>query len=342
MRPTELPFLSDQQHALRRVLSDVFADVLPTTALPRWPAAFNRLWRALAEIGTFGLLVPEEDEGAGLGPEELVLLARELGRAAGPTSVFETILAADVVSRVGEVGQREAWKDDLVAGTVRAGLAVTGSPFPSDSRGLGAILVQRGSDLYIAPANRCGLVPQPSTDGNRDLASVQYTPEPSDWLTGDPAVLKRLADLGALSAAGVLVGVSHRMLDDAASYACERRQFDRPIGTFQAVQHRLARTAVGVESASIAVHRAAHDLVRGDDRDGVVVARAHAGEVARRTSIDALQVFGGVGFTEDHHIHHWVKRAKVLHTWFGTLEHNRERAFVAASARCDELAGSVR
>lgn len=134
---------------------------------------------------------------------------------------------------------------------------------------------------------------------------------------------------GAVLTAAFCVGMSQRLVDASVVYAAERRQFDRPIGGFQAIKHLLADMAVRSEVARAAVYSAGAHL----DADGmaglarsVSVAKALAGEAAIRNGKDATQVHGGMGFTWEVDVHLYLKRAWVLDTQFGGAEHHFDLA----------------
>jgi alkylation response protein AidB-like acyl-CoA dehydrogenase len=128
---------------------------------------------------------------------------------------------------------------------------------------------------------------------------------------------------GAVLTAALCLGLAQRMVDASVAYALERVQFDRPIGSFQAIKHLLADMAVRTEVARAAVYHAAAHLdapdLAGLDRS-VSVAKAQAGEAAIRNGKDATQVHGGMGYTWEVDVHLYLKRAWVLDTHFGSAE----------------------
>jgi alkylation response protein AidB-like acyl-CoA dehydrogenase len=118
-------------------------------------------------------------------------------------------------------------------------------------------------------------------------------------------------DRAALAASAELLGLAHAMLDVAVAYAKDRRQFGRPIGSFQAVQHHLVDAVLKIRFATPAVHHAAWSVEHGhpDASVHVSIAKIHASEAASLTARKALQVHGAIGYTFEHHLHLWMKRS---------------------------------
>lgn len=331
---TPLPFLSDDQRAFVEGVRGLLDRELDVGALRAWPAGADRLQAALDGFGVPGVLVPVERGGLGLGPVAAVGLAVELGRAASPLPTLDTVVAAGLIARHGDEAVRASWLPRILAGRATVVISAPGRRFVGGASRADAVLVDRAGALHLVDRERCTFDAQPSTDPLRDLARIRCAPAPGELLTGDAGAGRALRALGALTTAGVLAGLSARMLADATRYACERRQFGRPIGSFQAVQHRLAEGAVLLERATVACHRAAGDLEADPTSASASVARIASGEAARRISVHALQTFGGIGFTEEHHLHLWLKRAKALEAAFGSLHRHREDVL---TARAPEL-----
>jgi alkylation response protein AidB-like acyl-CoA dehydrogenase len=146
-------------------------------------------------------------------------------------------------------------------------------------------------------------------------------------VTGDPAVIDRAVDRGALGTAAVLVGLGQRCLDLTVAYVRERRQFGQPVGSFQAVKHHLADAALALEFARPAVWRAgwsvAHD-VPARSRD-VSMAKAMASEAAERAARKALQCHGAIGYTVEADLHLYLKRIWALARAWGDAAHHTDR-----------------
>ena len=260
------------------------------------------LWNHLAEMGVFGMLVPEAAGGLGGTEVDLVLLLEELGRAAVPGPVLET--AAVVAPALG---------DGATVGTA----ALDGSPYVPHAHVASVVLVPGG----VVRTDGASLTAVESIDGGRRLFTVDGAVEPFAY---DEALA---FDRGALAAAAYLVGLSERMIDVAAEYARQREQYGRPIGVNQAVKHLLADALLKVEFAKPAVYRAAWSVAEGEPtraRD-VSMAKAFASDAAYRTSRSAMQVHGAIGYTWEADLQLWMKKAWALQRAWGDATFHRRR-----------------
>lgn len=260
------------------------------------------LWNHLAEMGVFGMLVPEAAGGLGGTEVDLVLLLEELGRAAVPGPVLET--AAVVAPALG---------DGATVGTA----ALDGSLYVPHAHVASLVLVPGG----VVRADGASLTAVDAIDGGRRLFLVDGAVEP---FTYDEALA---FDRGALAAAAYLVGLSERMIDVAAEYARQREQYGRPIGVNQAVKHLLADALLKVEFAKPAVYRAAWSVAEDEPtraRD-VSMAKAFASDAAYRTSRSAMQVHGAIGYTWEADLQLWMKKAWALQRAWGDATFHRRR-----------------
>ncbi len=261
------------------------------------------LWSHLAEMGVFGMLVPESAGGLGGTEVDLVLLLEELGRAAVPGPVLET--AAVVAPALG---------DASVVGTV----AIDGSPYVPHAHVADVVLVPGG----LLRTGTGTLTDVDGIDGGRRLFTVADAPlEPVTY--DEPLAFDR----GALAAAAFLAGLSGRMIEVAAEYARQREQYGRPIGVNQAVKHLLADALLKVEFARPAIYRAAWSVAEGEStrsRD-VSMAKAFASDAAYRTSRSAMQVHGAIGYTWEADLQLWMKKAWALQRAWGDATFHRRR-----------------
>ena len=268
------------------------------------------LWKHLAEMGVFGMLVPEAAGGLGATEVDLVLLLEELGRAAAPGPVFET---AAVVA--------PALDDGATVGTA----ALDGSPYVPHAHVASVVLVPGG----VLRPQGVSLTAIDAIDGGRRLFSVDgVAVEPFEY---DEALA---FDRGALAAAAYLVGLSERMIDVAAEYARQREQYGRPIGVNQAVKHLLADALLKVEFAKPAVYRAAWSIAEREptrSRD-VSMAKAFASDAAYRSSRSAMQVHGAIGYTWEADLQLWMKKAWALQRAWGDATFHRRRVADAVLA----------
>jgi alkylation response protein AidB-like acyl-CoA dehydrogenase len=279
------------------------------------------LWEALGDMGVFAITLPSADGGVGLGLAEAVIAFEELGRAVVPGPLVASFLAAPFVdgaangrSVVGAVSESHpAVVEHLEA---LDALLVFGSP------GVRRVETPQGRPLPrpLDPLTPVHVVD--ALDGGQLLA--------------DAAAGARLAEVASLLVAALQVGLGDASVAAATSYALERRQFGRPVGSFQALKHLLADAHVWVDVARAAVHAAAVDIdERGvSDADAVALstatcavtsARAVAGRAAARATATSVQVHGGIGYTWDADPHLYLKRAAVLDVAFGSVDAELEQ-----------------
>jgi alkylation response protein AidB-like acyl-CoA dehydrogenase len=344
---------------LRELVREVLEAESPLTLvrLERVAAREPRaaLWRHMASLGWFGLAVAEEHGGLGLGYRHLALLYEELGRYLTPLPVLSTLLAADAIARAGSEAQKQHWLPRLLAGEVRAGLAL-----PTEARALPRLNPDRTvvgalSDVPNGEEIDELLIPLQGADGrlhlglfNRGMAGVKITPRPIIDLTRtlselefdgagledarlmplDALLWTALLDHACLALASDAVGGAARILADTVTYLGERRQFDRPIGSFQALKHRAASWKIDVEGiTALTRHCAGLMADREAESSGMVsAAKARATEIYVQVAGDAVQLHGGIGFTWDHECHLFLKRATLDAVLFGGIWQHKDRA----------------
>ncbi|HEX8147894.1 MAG TPA: acyl-CoA dehydrogenase family protein [Pyrinomonadaceae bacterium] len=323
------------------------------------------LWRALAEQGWTGLVVPEEQGGLGLGLVEMAAVAEEMGRACLPGAFLSTLFAAALFERAGSPGQRARYLEPIAAGeskatvalleegaswdaeAVRLGAARGGGSFRLTGRklfvpdaGVADVIVcvaRDGDSLALLPVGRGaeGLTvrPMPSMDATRKLYEVVFegvsVPE-SDALGADGdarGALRGASEVATAVLCAEMVGGMQWVLDTSVEYAKTRQQFGRPIGSFQAVQHMCADMLLLTESARSAAYYAAWALTENDAaaRAAVSVAKAYCSDAYREVANRGVQVHGGIGFTWEHDLQLYYKRSKSSETLFGDATFHRER-----------------
>jgi alkylation response protein AidB-like acyl-CoA dehydrogenase len=291
-------------------------------------------WAALAEMGVLGLTVPEKYEGLGLGLVDLVLLLEEAGRSGLPEPLLETTALAVPLLCSGDAPAaeeiRSRWLPLVVAG--EAVLAVGTSAMPAVPGGASAdlLLLERAGEIHAVEAAATVRQPRASLDGASRPAEVSWEPSPATLLLqGENArgVLAALEARAAMSTGAVLVGVADRLIRMTADYAVARVQFGRPIGSFQAVKHHLADALIGLEFARPAVYRAAWSLDVGHPEAGfhASMAKSLAADAATGAARMALQVHGAIGYTWEHDLHLWMKRAWSLAAAWGDARTHRAR-----------------
>jgi alkylation response protein AidB-like acyl-CoA dehydrogenase len=318
------------------------------------------LWRVLAaELGCAGLLIPESSGGAGASYREAAVVAEETGRAVAPVPFLGSAVAATAALLA---ASDDELLPGLAAGTSTVALAVpfTAAPGarpkptirlggPGDSgyrltgtvRGLADALpadvllvpvdgVPYG--LYAVAAADASLTPVVSLDMTRQLADLTLADVPGRRIASGAAAERAVAAAlaaGAAMLAAEQLGLAQRCLEITVAYLKERRQFARPIGSFQALKHRVADLWVGVTQARAAARYAAAALAVADPDAPVAIALAKAAcsDIAVRAAQECLQLHGGIGFTWEHPTHLYLKRAKSSSIGFGTPD--RHRALLA-------------
>jgi alkylation response protein AidB-like acyl-CoA dehydrogenase len=192
------------------------------------------------------------------------------------------------------------------------------------------LLLERAGALYAVPGDETVPVAGAELDGARRPAEISWEPSPGRLLASGEkarAVLDGLADRAAMATGAVLLGVADRLITMTAAYAVDRIQFGVPIGSFQAVKHHLANALIRLEFARPCVYRAAWSLDEDDPEASAhaSMAKAMAGEAATVAARIALQVHGAIGYTWEHDVHLWMKRAWSLSAAWGDSRFHRAR-----------------
>ena len=270
-------------------------------------------WQALADMGVLGLVVPEQFGGMGLDETWLVLLLDEAGRAALPEPLGAVTVAVGLIVDAAPEPSREEWLPRILSGEVTAVATLPTVAWVDDAHVADLLLVaDDGQQLHVLDPSDVQLQPAPSLDRSRRLFSL--TPKVSArTCLADRATdaIAKAVDRNDLADAAYLLGSARKLVDLATSYALEREQFGSPIGSFQAVKHQLASALVKIEFARPAVYRAAWSIANGvtgrseHTRMALTLAR-QAAHLAARTS---LQVHGAIGYTDEHDLHLWLRRA---------------------------------
>jgi alkylation response protein AidB-like acyl-CoA dehydrogenase len=317
--------LSDDQVALRdgaRELLDGLASPARVRAHTERADAYDaELWSAMADQGWLGIELDESLGGVGLGAVEVAVLCDELGRHAAPAPFVATVLAIDAFAAAGD----RAWVERLASGAALACVAWDPSaPVPyAPSADVAVVLT---ADAVYATELTARPPREPAMDLTRELGWLAFDPSAARRLGGADA-RARLLDRGAVFTAADLLGSSSRALDLAVEHAKERVQFGRPIGSFQAVKHRCADMLVDVEGMRSTVYWAAWCIGAGDAEASVAAstAKTWCSDASKRVMSSALQVHGGIGFTWEHDLHFFMKRAQLDQLAFGDASFHRAR-----------------
>ncbi|MCX4999651.1 acyl-CoA dehydrogenase family protein [Streptomyces longwoodensis] len=339
---------SEEEEALRAAVRDLLTDHCdPAGVIARAESDTphdRALWKSLAEgMGLAGLLVPEELGGQGASHREAAVVLEELGRAVAPVPYLASAVAA--TEALLECGDRELLgrlASGRTVGVLAVGLHLApGGAQPAvrledgrlhgevtgvaDAAAADVLLVPaRDGGLYAVEADAATVTPQTSLDLTRPLATVTLTGARGRRLgDAEPAVRRALRSAAGLLASEQL-GLAEWALTETVRYLKERKQFNRPVGGFQALKHRLAQLWLEVVSLRAAARAAADALTTGEDTDlTVAVAQSYAGPVAVHAAEEALQLHGGIGMTWEHPVHLCLKRAKADSIAYGTAGAHR-------------------
>jgi alkylation response protein AidB-like acyl-CoA dehydrogenase len=299
--------LTDDQVAYRDAVRSLLARTCPPAAV-RQPD--DRVWAGLAGMGLFGALVPAELGGLGLTEVDLVPVLTELGYAAVPHPVAETMMvAAPLLASVGDPRL-----PDVIAGRLRIAVAGPTGLVPYGARCDAILILHNGPPTLVPPDPS---LPEPSVDPSRALTRLRPHPSPRsrkippDWRSN---TVESSLIAGELAGAAMGVGVGRRMLELTTGYVSTRRQFGAAVGSFQAVKHHLADALLRLEFAAPAVLAAGWHLARRTDeaRRLVSLAAVLANEAATGMARTAIQCHGAIGYTVEYDLHLYAKRAWAL------------------------------
>jgi alkylation response protein AidB-like acyl-CoA dehydrogenase len=314
------------------------------------------LWRETGALGWMGLGIPTEHGGSGLGIEAVALLNRELGRALVPGPYLGTLIAADLLATFGTAAQRDEHLLGLASGATKAAVAVGNGDLRTDgavmataaggrwrlSGNCGFVLDAAGADLLLVaatlPAGEKGLFllspeaagvtakPGRGLDRTRRPAEVAIEAEVGpDQLLGGAEAVSRALELGALLVAAQLSGTAERVLEMTVAFAKSREQFGHPIGSFQAVAHRLADMHVRTSFLAALVDATAAACARAWSPDQISAAKVWANQTGEMATGASLQIHGAIGFTWEHDLHLYLRRARTDAYLFGSSDWHRDR-----------------
>jgi alkylation response protein AidB-like acyl-CoA dehydrogenase len=299
----------------------------------------RQIWERLsAELGLCALAVPERHGGAGAGPREVAVAVEELGRVLLPSPYLSTVAAALALSRAAEDGDgaaaAERYLPGLADGSTIGALAldadvtaadggVTGTaPNVVDGAAAGLLLVRCGDQLLAVAAADARVAPLNTLDQTRCQAVARF--DRAQALAAGSAAYA-IAVHRVLLAAECVAAAEH-CLDATVDYLKARRQFGRPIGSFQALQHRAADLAVAVTGARATAQAAVWTAAA--DPAGLAalapLAALHCSRTFLQVAAEMIQLHGGIGFTWEHEAHRYFKRAKSAQLLLGPVSVLRE------------------
>ena len=331
------------RHSVRRFLSDKAPLSAVRTAVETELGYDPALWRQMSEqLGLPGLHLPEEYGGSGTGLVEPSVVVEETGRALTSSPYAAGLLASLAVLRLGSPQAQADLLPGIAAGSTVATLALAELASPTGATGLQTIALSRGqgvtltgrktlvehghsadlllvsavldgeAGLFVVQGDAPGLsrTRQVALDLTRPVAEVVLDATPAVAI-GTPGGLDEIVDLACVLLAVEMVGGTQACLDMATAYAKTRLQFNRPIGSFQAVKHRLAEMVVGLDGARAAAMYAVMVADAGAPELGAVapLATAEASDAFTFAAGWTIQVLGGIGFTWEQDAHLYFRRA---------------------------------
>ena len=276
----------------------------------------RKVWAQLADLGVTALIVPEEFDGLGAHPVDLVVACERLGRWCVPGPVTESIAAAPILLA----------GDDRCAALASGELIVSVAMPPAVPRAVDAdfadvVLIAADGTISDAVAGK----QHRSVDPSRRLFDVSTAGK------SRAANVARAHEFGALATAAQLVGAGQTMLDMSVDYAKQRTQFGRVIGGYQAIKHKLADVHIALDLARPLVYGAALSLAddSADTARDVSAAKAAASDAALLAARASLQTHGAIGYTAEHDLSQWLLRVQALHSAWGNPASHRRRVLEA-------------
>jgi alkylation response protein AidB-like acyl-CoA dehydrogenase len=325
----------------------------------------RELYREIAKLGWTGLTVPEKYGGAGMTTLDMAVLLEECGYAAMPGPfLFSSAIAALALASGGSEELKSRWLPALAQGRAIGTIAIVDENDSLEPRDITATGAETGSGFtldgvkmfvpyahladFIIVAARVGsyggetalfvvetatpgmsVKPMKCLDLTRRIARVEFDgvqlPR-NARLEGDGRLLRAI-DIGAVAIAADSLGGTERALEMAVDYSKVREQFGKPIGSFQALKHAAAEIVADLEPARALLWYAAYaqDALADEASRAAAMAKARLSEIYSRATDRAVLMHGGIGFTWEHDIQLWFKRARFNESYFGSPTYHRER-----------------
>jgi alkylation response protein AidB-like acyl-CoA dehydrogenase len=318
---------TEDQHEIKRTAKDLLASrsnlekVREAAEAAEYDSA---LTAELAELGWPGVAVEEEFGGGGLGYVELAGLLEEAGYALLNGPFLGTALCAAAISEAGSDSQKEEWLGRLASGEATGAFGLTGQIVPEGASADVVVVANPGvGEARLIPGPEA--LPAVSTiDPTRRYGRAGAESTAGEAMPGDAT---RAIDLGAVLVSAELVGVSARALEMTVEYVKDRKQFGRPVGSFQAVQHRCAQMLLSTEAARAATYFAAWAADADPDRlpEAASLAKSAASRAGIEVTQSAIQAHGGIGFTWEADVHWFYKRAQLDAAFLGSSGEHDQR-----------------
>jgi alkylation response protein AidB-like acyl-CoA dehydrogenase len=316
--------LSEEQQELAATVRSL----LGKRADPRLEVYDEALWQTLCEqIGVAALGIPEEYDGAGFSLFEGLIVLEEVGRSLAPSPLLSSLITAEaLLAGAGEDAKRRLLPR-IARGEVAA-FADGADASVLDGDRAAVLVVATGDGLFEVDPTTAERTWTPSMDQTIRLASVTADTASATRI-GDAAAgtaaLQRARLVGTVGVAALQAGLAARALDMTVAYTKERVQFGRPIGSFQALKHRMADMLVEVEMSRSASWAASYAVSTGADNAAELahVAKSYCGDALALIAAETVQLHGGIAITWEHDAQVVFKRAHALGQLFGTAAEHR-------------------
>lgn len=328
-------FSDDQLRTRNTIRSFMMTEIFPELLRELWETDSGRsdnIYGKLARQGITGLSVPAESGGLGGDEVDWILINQELGYYAVPDSLHLTAqLAGGLLSALPTKSSvRKEWLPRVAYGEARIAVGHPINPFVADAHCAHLLLLHHEGEVHAVRPNAIKATLNPSIDPSRRLFQVEWTPSVktriADAATGS-SLWDEMLERGSLACAGQLLGLTQRMLDLAVDYADQRRQFGKPIGTFQAIQHQLTNIALQLEFAKPVAYKAAYAFAHRLPNREVFSSHAKlaAADVAWLAARSGIQIHGANGYTWDSDLQIFAKRAWAIDAAWGTRAFHKAR-----------------
>jgi alkylation response protein AidB-like acyl-CoA dehydrogenase len=350
--------LSEEQRLLQSTIDGYLEKECPIASVREFYDGDEELqpavWKGLAELGVMGLHLPEEFGGAGLELLDLLVVAERLGYHATPGPFFGHAIAGLALSLAGSEAQKKEWLPRLASGDCLATLAVadpgdcwqpeewsatsdadgtftgTKEHVPGGRSADLIVMGLAGGRLAVVEASQAGVSSKPvhGIDRTRRLATLHFERASCEPLPLSAETAPRIRDAALVLLAADAVGGAQRCVELAVAYACQREQFGRTIGHFQALKHQLANLALDAEPCrSLAWYAAyAWDHALAEAPRAAAHAKSHITDRFLQVARGTVEAHGGIGYTWESEVHYWLKRAVQDRALFGSPRVHRLRA----------------
>ena len=344
-----------QDYVKKFLLDNVSVDEIRKIANGDDSKLHDDIKSGLMNLGLSSLLVPENYGGLGGDLLSAVSIAQGLGTGVGPISFAGSYVMAPIALNLGgSDAQKDKYLSKVASNEIKFGVGLSEYVAAREDSGIelnkdkasgkalfvidgdGAdffILSDKGGTMFIVDKNEEGLeiIQLTTVDKTRlylELNLKNVNAEVLQETINNPIVIQKVIDAGRIILSADSLGASETMIEKAVSYAKERKQFNRVIGSFQAVKHMCAEMAADLEPCYAMLWQAAHSFDHDPDESRLQACqtKSHIAEVAKMVSKKATEVHGGMGFTDLLGLHYWFKRIGVNRQILGGPELVREEA----------------